>query len=215
MFKFVQENQKWGFNGLYNSFNAGQKITGIENSTYVSSGDPIKLPYLVTFAQNVIEDLADLMALATSINSGTKYEDLQIKLKNDITIDVNTYIAIGTNANPFNFTFDGDNKTITFLNVILNNAAGGVFGVVGVNGIIYNLNVKVNNSTISGTNVGAIAGVNNGSIICKNADINYETNAYSVTISANSKLVGAEVGGAVGLNNGKIAGAKVENFGIY
>jgi len=144
-------------------------------------------------AQIQISDFSDLQKIgrdpAYPLNG--RYE-----LAADIANQGLPLTPIGTKDAPFTGTFDGKSKRISNFSI---NGTGhvGIFGYVGKNATIRNLNVTVGNSITGGYNVGAIAGTNHGTI----ADCN-------VSASGNGSITAAReqgnVGGLVGSNSGTI-----------
>jgi len=144
-----------------------------------------------------------------------------VKLGNDIHLNGTTWIPIGTEAKPFNGTFDGNNHVISGVYIKNSNVCQGLFGYIGSSGKIKNLKVK--DSCIKGDNyVGGFAGINKGKISnsCYEGKVtgrNYVgglvganegsiSNSYSnstVTGNCNNGEVGG-IGGLVGENWGKI-----------
>jgi len=59
-------------------------------------------PYLISSA-------TDWNTFASSVNNGTTYENLNVKLTTDISVTA----MVGTSDNPFKGTFDGNGKTLT------------------------------------------------------------------------------------------------------
>ncbi len=107
--------------------------------------------------------------------------------------------AIGTEATPFEGTFDGAGKMISHLSISLPSADyQGLFGYVGNNGTVKNLSVQ---GTVIGNNyVGGILGYNSGDIINCNFSsylaYNYKS---SVTGKENEPVDGLSgVGGVAG-----------------
>lgn len=107
----------------------------------------------------------------------------------DITYDTNKeWKPIGTFAKPYTGTFDGNGKTIS--NISINAAdCGGLFGYIGNNGTVKDLNVKDINITggNSAAYVGVIAGCNDGGTI---AGCTVET----AKITADDGVIGGIVG---------------------
>ncbi len=112
------------------------------------------------------------------------------------------FIPIGTLANPFNGTFDGDNQDpfnsgiwyVSVNNPTFDNV--GIFGVTGTSAVIKNLMLFENDIT-GGNNVGALVGTNNG--LLDNIEV------AQTTLSGNNN-----VGTIAGVNNGTIS-----NSGVY
>ncbi len=112
------------------------------------------------------------------------------------------FIPIGTLANPFNGTFDGDNQDpfnsgIWYLSVndpTRDNA--GIFGVTGTSAVIKNL-MLFELAILGNNNVGTLVGINNG--LLDNIEV------------AQTSLSGKNnVGTIAGVNNGTIS-----NSGVY
>ena len=77
-----------------------------------------------------INSAADLAYLASSVNAGTSYAEKHFVLNVDINLDSKSWTPIGTKANPFAGTFDGNGKKIYNLSVTMNVANAGLFGYV-------------------------------------------------------------------------------------
>ena len=106
----------------------------------------------------------------------------------DIDMTGYSFSPIGDEINVFNGSYVGNNFQISNLTISSSNQNVGLFAVVGENGSVSG--VSIVNSTVSGgTNVGAIAGTNNGTISLSS---NYAT------------ISGTNVGGIAGVNNGTI-----------
>lgn len=102
-----------------------------------------------------INNLDELVAFQTKVNSGTTYDGLFVKLMEDIDCG-STWTPIGTSSNTFKGTFDGNNKTITY---IIPSTTTGYLGLFGYtyDATIKNLNVD---ATITQTgNIGNIGGI--------------------------------------------------------
>ena len=64
------------------------------------------------------------------MNAGTSYAEKHFVLNVDINLDSKSWTPIGTKANPFAGTFDGNGKKIYNLSVTMNVANAGLFGYV-------------------------------------------------------------------------------------
>ena len=111
----------------------------------------------------------------------------------DITLDKTTpWTPIGTFSNQFEGTFNGNNKTISGLNINASTTDNvGLFGYIGKNGTVKN--VTVADSYVSGNScVGGVCGYNEGGIVtgCHN----------SGKVTGN----GYCTGGVCGYNNGTL-----------
>lgn len=148
-----------------------------------------------------ISSANDLMMLSQAVSQGNSYKGIFFKLTQDVSLGKITaqYQPIGDAAATFEGTFDGDGHSINDMNI---NRGGfsdsGVFGYIGKNGVVKNLNVKNGYVKATGANVGILAGSNYGSI--ENCHV-----MVSV-ISAESNIVG----GVVGYSEGRISGCSFD-----
>ena len=105
--------------------------------------------------------------------------------------------GIGSSANPFTGTFQGNSKTIA--NLFINRtqpARAGLFGEVGSTGKLEQARLTaVNVRTLEGLRVGALAGVNGGTI---------KLSSVTGHVSATQSTATGYVGGLVGSNTGSI-----------
>ncbi len=162
-------------------------------------------PNATTFIIDSAEDLAGLAELVDSNIYGETFEGQTIVLAKDLDLAGFKWTPIGTESNPFLGTFDGDNHTISNLNINDETSTEsniGLFGVVGSTssasspGSVIE-NVGIINPYILGSklsNVGALVGQ------AVNTSI---SNSY--TIGTNPVAGGLIVGGLVGdLSGGSI-----------
>ena len=138
-------------------------------------------------ADLTIGTLAELQAFAKAVNGGNTYEGKTVTLSADIMLggESNPWTAIGTSANSFKGTFDGNNHVISGL-YIASGSSVGFFGDVN-GGTVKNLVVR---GEVNGTsNVAGIVG---------------KLTAGKVTDCGNEATVsgGTNVGGVVGSVNG-------------
>ena len=138
-------------------------------------------------------------------SNGIEYKLIEDGEKESVTIVMSGSVShswnpIGFGNNKFDGTFIGNNHTITNMFFKQRGNATGLFGKVGSNGIVKDINVK--RATVSGSITGGIAGENNGTISgC--------TNSGFVGSTGNDLLVGhiliySKAGGIVGDNRGTI-----------
>ena len=130
-------------------------------------------PFLITS-----ED--DLKLMTYSPNS-------TFKLTKNISIS-DAWQPIGTTANPFTGTFDGDNHTISGLWVTSNSNSAGLFGVASGNVKIKNLymdNTDIAVTTDAGSLIGTYKGSNTSTVTINNIYIRNGT-IYSDTNNAGS-----------------------------
>ena len=156
----------------------------------------------VSYYVTEINNLEEFKLFRDSVNNGVTYEGVSVKLNSDIDLnDEKTWTPIGsgtrsgaayeTSSHPFKGIFDGNNKTISNLNVTQDSSSKaatiGLFGIVE-GGTIKNIKMeKVNISDKVSENVGAIVGILIGNGTIDNA------------IVQSGSIYGAEaVGGIVG-----------------
>ena len=132
-----------------------------------------------------ISSAAELVAFAEAVNAGGDFSGSHVVLTADI--DLATYEAwtpIGTDANPFQGTFNGGGHRITNLQVKANaletGFVCGLFGRVGASGVVQDLTVSSLSVMIednggydqNACQIGAIAGRNDGRIVgCANRGV--------------------------------------------
>jgi hypothetical protein len=104
-------------------------------------------------------------------------------------------------------SFNGNNHTISNLNISLPNSDMGLFGNINfTSSVVSNLNL-VNASVVGITNVGALAGINYGTI---------DNVSLSGTSSVSTVFAGMSVGGLVGHNDrGNISNSHVANAVVH
>jgi The GLUG motif. len=134
----------------------------------------------------------DLIEFAEWVNDGENFEDVEIRLENDIDLTGKTYTPIGNSSSKlFQGTFNGNGKIVSGVSIISSQDYIGLFGNIGNKGTVKNLGVGDFNITNTGSNSwysGGLAGYNSGTI----------DNCYSKgTVKAND---GGRIGGLVGYN---------------
>ena len=106
------------------------------------------------FTVNTAEDL---MNLATDVNKGTLPSYI-VYIGNDIDMEGETWTPIGTQTHPFVGLCFGGGHTISNLNCNTGSSRAGIFGSIGINTEIRDINLG-EGSNITGTNaVGGIVG---------------------------------------------------------
>lgn len=154
-----------------------------------------------------ISSAAELVAFAEAVNAGGDFSGNHVLLTADI--DLATYEAwtpIGTDANPFQGTFNGGGHRISNLQVKANaletGFVGGLFGRIAAAGIVQDLTVSSLSVLIednggydqNACQIGAIAGRNDGRIVgCANRGVSVFGNWDN-----------AYVGGIAGYNTGAV-----------
>lgn len=113
-----------------------------------------------TATEFTISDKTELFAFRDMVNSGKNFSKKTVSLLADIDLNNEEWIPIGTNANPFNGSFQGNQKTVKNLKITdatLNNAgffgnARGGSGAEIANLTLENVNIRANHT------VGALGG---------------------------------------------------------
>ena len=137
---------------------------------------------------NTIDSVKEFIAFANAVNAGNSYEKQTVVLGADLDLKGVTWTPIGTSANPFKGTFDGNGKVIKNLSVLMAGKSDiGLFGNTQ-NGEIKN--VTVENAKIAGRlNVGVVAGQP------------YTTKYSNITVKGHVEVDGLAYVGAVGGKN--------------
>jgi len=162
----------------------------------------------------LISNGAQLAWIAQEVNNGNTFEGKKFTLQNNIDLSNRPWTPIGDLNHEFRGTFNGNGKTISNLNVAVNESSNnsllaGLFGRIGKKGRVQKLKLDGVTVTAAYQNAyeeedgnkfcyaGAIAGINEGEI--KNCEV------YIGTVRAeNAKTVSA--GGITGWNR---QGAKI------
>lgn len=127
--------------------------------TETGKGESTRVQLTVDPSADVVSvsDEADLAAIATDVNSGADdYSGKTIKLTTDITLTANPWTPIGTSAEPFCGSFDGNNHTISGLVISTSSNDQGLFGYT-LNADIKN--IMIDSPTSTGTSSGYPAGI--------------------------------------------------------
>ena len=132
----------------------------------------------------ILDDAADLRALAANVNGGETYEGCFFILRSDIDLSGADWTPIGGEDDPFAGMLRGRGYSITGLRLTSGNSCCGLFGNLA--GTVRDLSVEVN--VAGGGNTGGIAGKSSGTIL--NCEV-------SGTVSG-----GGNVGGIAGYSNG-------------
>ncbi len=120
---------------------------------------------------------------ASLVNGGNDFQYQTITLAKDLNLSGHVWTAIGTTSSTFKGTFDGAGHKISGLQ-----NKQGLFGVIGIGGIVKNLAVDGN---VTGTIfAGGLASENHGTVVnC----------SYSGTLTGTT-----HIGGLVGRNDGSV-----------
>ena len=135
---------------------AASMLPGMALTVHAADGTSAN-PYLITSA-------AELRELATRVNAGTHAHARQganFRLTTSINVAGEEWIPIGTDANPFRGSFDGDGHTVSGLTHTTGGNDVGLFGVINSDVgtmAVGNLTLAGVNISGSGQNRGGIAG---------------------------------------------------------
>lgn len=75
-----------------------------------------------------------------------------------------SWVPIGTTEHPFNGTFDGNGKSVTYVTIEGSNSYQGFFGYIGASGTVKNLVFDYGSRISGSTQVGTLAGYNAGTV---------------------------------------------------
>ena len=184
-----------------------------------------------------ITKVEHLKQLSACVDKNNDHTDITFELTTDIDLNNENWTPIGSwhftgssNNRPFSGTFDGNNKTISGLEInrVETTAASlGLFGYVGPGGTVKDLNVVEGtvkgvsadgNSSFGGVvghNAGNVegcsfsgsveGGINVGGVVGYNLGTARVTNCYnSGDVTGNNSGGGGSIGGVVGLNGGTV-----------
>ena len=137
-------------------------LVGLLPTTALATGDTVwtdevteqPAGYTVESSGDVTISSAEGLAwLAQQVNEGISFSGKTITLSENIDLSAHEWVPIGTQAHPFDGTFDGGNYQISGMNITVSGTKNiaGLFGVVSTATI---KNVKLTGATISGSVTG-------------------------------------------------------------
>ena len=152
-------------------------LVGLLPTTALATGDTVwtdevteqPAGYTVESSGDVTISSAEGLAwLAKQVNEGTSFSGKTITLSKDIDLSAHEWVPIGTQAHPFDGTFDGGNYQISGMSITVSetNTIAGLFGYVGASTI---QDVVIQRGQIEGMvttnsdlviNLGGLAGAN-------------------------------------------------------
>ncbi len=180
-----------------------------------------------TATEFTISDKAELFAFRDMVNSGKSFSKITVILTADIDLNNEEWIPIGNNANPFNGSFQGNQRTVKNLKIndeTLNEAGffgntGGGSGAVIADLTLENVDIRANHAvgalggymvtktmncniigdiTISGTfMVGGLAGDHYSMITNSHVRANEGSSVNGLYVESDSE--GDNIGGLIGL----------------
>lgn len=105
-----------------------------------------------------LSNKADFVEFSEAVNNGTSFADQTIYLDGPVDLEGIEWTPIGSSANIFDGTFDGNGNTISNLTIDNGGNFSGLFGVLGSNASVKNFTLENVSITSSGSAVGAVAG---------------------------------------------------------
>ena len=105
----------------------------------------------------IINSADQLKLLADNVNKGNTYTGVYFKLDVNIALSNHLWTPIGNSSKSFSGTFDGNNHTISGLNITTDTDYQGLFGYIN-NGTVKNLVVEGNINAGTKSYVGGICG---------------------------------------------------------
>ena len=187
------------------------KVDGGAEQTYSSpfnitgAGNHVVTATAQDGSEGVSCEVSHVVRIATTITTLSDLKSMNLNGAYDLGADIindGTYTSIGTDANPFVGSLNGNGHVIKGLTQPL-------FGVTGTGAEIYN--VMLDNVNISsGTNVGAICNkatgnsrIYNCGVLATNSTVTTDEDGYTKITSCSSTISGTDtVGGIVGLLDG-------------
>ena len=161
-----------------------ENVTITASVTYTTSweGDgTASAPYLIKTAD-------DLNCLAHLVNDGNDFTGTHFRVANDINVNRQVLIPVGTETSPFNGIFNGNFSTISNISHNCTRDNQGLFGHVGPLGQVSSISVAGSDIVGNGkSNIGVIAGKCAGTITMCNV-------ASDVTITDGNSCVGGIMG---------------------
>jgi hypothetical protein len=206
--------EKDSYDASYDNNASVKEATDNATISWFDNSDTTSEPGVTIYTLSTANDLA---GLAVKVNGGNTFEGCKIVLADNINLPGTNWTPIGTTANLFKGTFDGQGHTVS--NLLMNDNDGkqpsGLFGAIGSGSKI--TNVKVTGSiTLASEN--PLSGVNTDKVgtggICgyaEGGEITKCTSAVvisSVDITTPSSGCIVHVGGILGYGTG---GTKIEN----
>lgn len=169
-----------------------------------------------------ISNVSQLVWFANQVNSGNSFKGKTVKLTNDIDLNNEPWTPIGdvNTKNHFSGTFDGNNMTISNLNVKVEDGAAGLFG--SVQNCLEIKNLKIKNAVLESNHyAGAIVGwmQENGSVNTSKI-VGCSVDGVKIKVSPNETTNGYDngdkAGGIVGYaaSDMEIIGCSVNNASI-
>ena len=136
----------------------------------------------------------DFSSKVVKLDDGQEEEDGEtflVRYKGELY--AHAWVPIGTPDHPFNGTFDGNGKSVTYVTIEASDSYQGFFGYIGQNGMVKNLVFDYGSSISGTTQVGTLAGYNAGTV------------QYCLVLNTTVSGTGY-VGTIIGQNEGTVTG---------
>ena len=147
------------FLGWYDNANlAGDPVSEI------AAGNTGAKEYWAKWSLIEIENVEEFEAFAQAVCAGNNYKGYRIRLLNDLDMAGVAHKVIGGSSCPFEGTFEGGGYSIQNLTCAYTSIYSGLFGYIGENGIVENINLVNMNFSCNQSYTGSIAGYNKGTI---------------------------------------------------
>ena len=208
----TKRNYRTNIYGSLLTSTSGWKVTiePIYSGTFDTWNGSVAEPKENADGEYIINTPEELAGLAKMVNDGNTFAGKTVKLNADLNLNNINWTPIGTDANPFNGTFDGQGHIICNLNVTLGSETkpAGLFGAVKTGGILKDFTIdtaKVNTLAASpakyGTGV-ALGWIYTGKVVENVTVKNATVDAYRW------------VGGVVGCGYGSVNRCTAENVTV-
>jgi filamentous hemagglutinin family protein len=133
-----------------------------KNGAWVNFGDNTR-PFLRSEYSTTIENTHQLQLMQLDLSA-------HYILNTDLVMNFDQsnmwrrgFVSVGSSSHPFTGTLDGNSHAIDGLFIVNKSNNAGLFGVIGVGGVVQHLTL-ISPLVLGGNNVGAIAGLNNGTL---------------------------------------------------
>ena len=157
-----------------------------------------------------IASAEELALLANEVNGGKSYAGYTVKLTQDIDLGRFMWTPIGTSANKFSGNFDGQNNTISNLNVHDTRKDASGFGLIGYANGQKIINVNIHNAYVYGNSaVAAVLG--NGNTTIQNCHLDGQIQIGTSTNNTHlANFNSSYIGGIIGYGYSKVVDCSVK-----
>ncbi|MED5596975.1 YDG domain-containing protein [Janthinobacterium sp. P210006] len=219
--QMLQGSNFAGFNFTSTAGAAGNNWVIVSGDGSINGASAGTRPMLASEWSNTINSTHQLQLMAmnkaASYTLGSSFSAASTAANGNDVWGGTGFIPVGTAGSAFTGSLDGTGHIISSLNIAKAGASNvGLFGAIGSGGVVANIGLS-GGSVAGGTNVGALAGSNAGTISGSFATSGVtSTSTGGGLVGSNTGTVvnsyasgavsgGSTVGGLVGSNNGSIA----------